>query len=97
MGRLAQNAQQIAAIQEQEPRRDYAVMRCVRAWADLSTCRPIGMTVGPIRVTDIWTWCDRHGLDRDVAEVVIDVIRTLDIERAKQMNAVQEQRRALGK
>lgn len=53
---------------------------CIRAWNDLSTCRPIGMTTGPIPWTAIASWCEWHEdyLDREASMQLIDVIRQLD-------------------
>lgn len=74
---------QLADIYGKEPPADYAIMRCVRAWDDLSTERPVGFSVGAIPVRAIVWWCrDYQGLDRDVTEIVVHVIRTLDNERA---------------
>lgn len=76
---------------------DYAVSRCVSAWGDLSTCRGIGMAAGPIPWTAIVHWCEFHGLDHEATQVVIYVIRTLDIERAEAeqtKRALDEQTRA---
>lgn len=82
MGKLAQTDRQIAAVRDKEPPRDYAVAKCVEAWDDLSTCRPVGMAVGAIPVTAIWALCDRRGYDREVSDVIEHVIRTLDVERS---------------
>ena len=53
---------------------------CLTAWRDLSSCRSIGMVLGPIPWTAIAEWCRWHALEPDVARVVIDVIRRLDNE-----------------
>jgi hypothetical protein len=75
--------QQIDATRANEPPRDYAVGRCISAWNDLSTCRPIGMATGPIPWTAIVAWCEFHQLDRDVAAAVIYVVRSIDLQRAQ--------------
>jgi energy-converting hydrogenase Eha subunit B len=65
------------------PESDYAVMRVKQAWDDLSTCRSIGMVVGPIPYTAIVTWCDVNGLDPEAMRIMTHVIRVLDIDRAE--------------
>lgn len=71
-------------------------MRCVNAWRDLSTCRQIGMEVGPIPIDKIWAWCDRRGLDSEAADAVEHVIRQLDVDRAVAERAAAAQKKALG-
>jgi hypothetical protein len=56
---------------------------CLRAWGDLSTCRPIGMAVGFIPWTAIIEWARFHGLDREATQILVDVIRKLDHDRAE--------------
>lgn len=73
----------IAQIEEAQPPRDYAVAQCVRAWHELGTERQLGFAVGPIPVSKVWAWCDRHGLDGEAEDVLVHVIRTLDNERAR--------------
>lgn len=51
--RVARAEPRIAAIYAAEPEREAAVAVCLRAWADLSTCRGIGMAAGPIPWTAI--------------------------------------------
>jgi hypothetical protein len=66
-------------------------MLCVHAWHELSTCRGIGMAMGPIPWTAIVTWCEFHSdeLDRDAAVQLIHVIRQLDNDRAEREAAKQ--------
>ncbi|HEU4727689.1 MAG TPA: hypothetical protein VFT22_07365 [Kofleriaceae bacterium] len=90
------NQRQTDVILAQEPPRDYAVHRCVQAWSDLSTCRAIGMTVGPVPWTAIVAWCDFHGLDHEATELMIYVIRALDNERAEEAALEARQKAALG-
>jgi hypothetical protein len=59
------------------------VALCLTAWAELSTCRPIGMAVGPIPWTAIIAWARFHGLDREATGVLVTVIRRLDNDRAE--------------
>lgn len=87
----------LAKIAASEPPRDYAVTRCVQAWNDLSTCRPIGMAVGPIPWTSIVTWCEYHGFDREASDVMLYVIRQLDAERAEREAKDAEIARATGR
>lgn len=51
---------------------------CLHAWSDLSTCRSVGMALGPIPWTVIVQWCEWHGLDRDATRIVMAVVRRLD-------------------
>jgi len=46
---------------------DYFYLSC---FYDLSTCRSIGMGVGPIPITVIWDFSDRHGLDEEFVEII---------------------------
>lgn len=95
-GRRVQIEQQITKIRADEPERDFAMQTVLRAWADLSTCRPIGMTVGPIPWTAIVQWAEFHDLDRDAAGILVHVIRQLDIERAESEASKQQKDKALG-
>jgi hypothetical protein len=95
-GVLAQTRARIASILEQRPAFDYAMSRCLDAWADLSTERPIGFAVGAIPVSKIWAWCDRRGMDSESAEVMEHVIRRLDNERAERQAAADDKKKATG-
>jgi hypothetical protein len=65
----------------------------VRAYSELSTCRAIGPNgIGPIPVTVMWQWCDRHGLDRELADHVTTVLRHVDAETLRR--AAQRAREA---
>lgn len=58
---------------------DSAVAMCIDAWADLNTCRPSGMALGPIPFTAILTWAEFPGqLDHDLTMLLLAVIRILD-------------------
>ena len=61
-----------------EPPQDNAMGVVLHAWEDLSTCRPIGMAVGPIPWTAAMEWCDRHDLDEQSARLLWSVIKRLD-------------------
>lgn len=93
---LAQTRVRIASILEQRPALDYAMSRCLEAWGDLSTERPIGFAVGAIPVSKIWAWCDRRGMDYESAEILVHVIRRLDNERAERQAAEDAKKKATG-
>jgi hypothetical protein len=95
-GVLAQTKARIASILEQRPALDYAMSRCLEAWADLSTERPVGFTVGAIPWGRIVAWCSYHDLDREATDVVIHVIRRLDNERAERQAAEDAKKKATG-
>lgn len=53
----------------------------VAAYVEVSTDRcPVGMGIGPVRTSAISEWCDRRGLDHDVAEHLRRVLRVVDAE-----------------
>lgn len=93
---LAQTRARIASILEQRPAFDYAMSRCLEAWGDLSTERPIGFAVGAIPESKIWGWCDRRGMDYESAEILVHVIRRLDNERAERQAAADADKKATG-
>lgn len=78
-------AQALDELHVDEPERDQAIDLCIRAWRELDTCRAIGMAVGPIPVTSIYTWCEFHSheVDRDAAMMITHVILQLDSERSE--------------
>lgn len=51
----------------------------MKSFHDLSTERSVGMSLGPIPWSKIVMYADRVGLDFDVAEAFIDIIRTMDV------------------
>jgi hypothetical protein len=69
------------------------------AFWDLSTCRPMGMTVGPIPWDKIQAYAEFADLNRELAQVFGIVIRRMDIvfmddmreQSEKARNATQEQ------
>jgi hypothetical protein len=95
-GVLAQTRARIASILEQRPTLDYAMSRCLDAWADLSTERTIGFAVGAIPWSRIVDWCEFHELDREATGVVIHVIRRLDVDRAEHAAAEEAKKKATG-
>lgn len=52
----------------------------MRAFWDLSSCRNIGMSTGPIPWNIIVTYGERYGLDEDTLETFIYVMRSMDRE-----------------
>lgn len=73
------------------------MVRCIDAWTDLSTERPIGFAVGAIPWSRIVAWCEFEGLDREATKIMVHVIRRLDIERAESAAADQAKNKATGK
>lgn len=51
---------------------------CLRAWHDLSTCRQVGMSQGPIPFTAMLEWARFYRLDREATLLVWAVVRRLD-------------------
>jgi hypothetical protein len=66
-------------------------MVLVRAYAEVSSCRTIGMGMGPIPITAMWEWCDRQlhglGLEPSVAAHVVRVLRIVDSKMVIRLNA----------
>jgi hypothetical protein len=54
------------------------------------------MAVGSIPWTAIVAWCEYHQLDRDHADAVIYVIRSLDIAQADRQSAERAAQTATG-
>ena len=66
----------------------------IRAFFRLSTCREIGMAVGPIPWSSIVDYADRAGLKGDSAETFTTIMMSLDHayladERARQKTEAQ--------
>jgi hypothetical protein len=57
----------------------------VRAYSELSSCRSIGMSLGPIPWTAMVQWCAYHNLDRGVANHLIRVLRLVDQETLRRV------------
>lgn len=57
-----------------------------RAYSELSTTRGVGMTIGPIPWTAMLEWCRWHGLDRDLTDHVVRVLRLVDAETLRRAN-----------
>lgn len=70
----------------EEPARDVAIDLCIKAWLELDTTRQVGFAgAGSIPWDKIVAWCEFHAheLDHEAAVQLCDVIRQLDIDRAR--------------
>ena len=65
---------------EHEPELLHGDAFYLSAFSELSTCRPFGMSPGPIPWRDIVTFGEYHGLDRGLLDFFVRVIRRMDIE-----------------
>lgn len=63
---------------------DEAVALVLGAWGDLVTCRPIGMSIGPIPWTAMREWCHVEGLDHVASGVLVEALRHVDAYDLKQ-------------
>lgn len=63
----------------------------MKAFYDLSTCRSAGMGIGPIPWNAIIQYAGWYGLDRDVTEAFVDIIREMDSAYIE--HTVEEQKR----
>ncbi len=61
-----------------EPMLDYGTAIILRAYGELSTCRPGGMSLLPIPWTAMLAWVEHHELEDDVANHLIRVLRIVD-------------------
>ena len=66
----------------------------LRAFWDLSTCRSVGMSVGPIPWRDMSEYARVEGLDPDVRAAFIQVLRQLDVKYLDWHRAQEEKKRA---
>lgn len=55
----------------------------LKSFHDLSTERSIGMGLGPIPWSKIVEYADWYGLEPDVIEAFVDIIRTVDVAYLK--------------
>lgn len=55
----------------------------MKSFHDLSTERSIGMGLGPIPWSKIVEYADWYGLEPDVIEAFVDIIRTVDVAYLK--------------
>lgn len=81
----------------EEPEQDAAMAICLSAWRDLSTCRPIGMAVGPVPFTALLEWARFHSLDREATRIVWSVVRRIDADRAEAEASKDRLRSSAGK
>ena len=65
----------------------------LRAFHDLSTCREMGMALGPIPWRDILTYGMFRGLDNELLDHFIQVIREMDAGYLKWENERQKKQR----
>lgn len=49
-----------------------------KAFFELSTCRSIGMDIGPVPYTAISEYANRHGMNNDVFPILLTFIRGMD-------------------
>ena len=76
------------ALLERGPELDAGCMILVRAYAELSTCRPVGMGPAPIPITVMWQWCDRRGVrDPAVVDHFCLVLRLVDAAILRKVEA----------
>ena len=67
-----------------EPSTDWAMAMVLDAWRRLESERPLGFgAVGLIPVLAVIAWAAFRRLDRDLTEMLIDVIQKLDADRAE--------------
>lgn len=76
------NASQLAILNDRPPS-DLGLEQLARAYTRLSTCRSIGMGIGPIWTTAIDDHCDRAGIDGELREWFVDVIMLVDADALK--------------
>lgn len=50
----------------------------IKAFYDLGTCRSNGMSLGPIPWSAMIQYAEWYGLDRDVTEAFVDIVREMD-------------------
>lgn len=65
------------------PGLDAASQLVVDCWADVFSCRSIGMAIGPIPYTAVMWWADRNGCDRDVTDMLWQAIQIVDADYLK--------------
>lgn len=79
------------AILDAVPSQGPAEAIVVACWHDLDSCRPIGMAgAGAIPWTAIMQWADLHGMQREMALVLADAIRILDVQRAERISSERD-------
>lgn len=66
-----------------QPPYDALMSVVVDAWQMLDSTRAIGMAVGPIPVTAVWTYCERKQFDDELTNAITTAINHLDVDRRK--------------
>lgn len=73
------------------PNNNAAIALCVRAWNELDSSRQLGYGhASAIPYAAMLTWAESRGLDRETFDLVKDVVRILDMERAIKLNSEQK-------
>lgn len=67
-------------VLSRQPERDEAMVIVLDAWADLSTCRQMGMGEGRIPWDKAKEWAEDRGLSVEARRVLWAVIQRIDIE-----------------
>lgn len=65
----------------------------MKSFHDLGTERDIGMSLGPIPWSKIVMYADEYGLDPDVKEAFVNIMRTMDVAFMKH-NSDEQKRKA---
>lgn len=68
----------LPAWYEDEPELESSDVFYLKGFHDLSTCRSIGMGMGPIPWRDIIEYAGFYRLDEDITEAFVDIIREMD-------------------
>lgn len=80
------------------PHNNRAAALCIAAWNELYESRSDGFNGrGGIPYEAISLWADRNRLDADLFQLVVDVIRILDIDRGKRIASERAVREAKSK
>lgn len=70
-----------------EPELDLGTQILCRAYSELSTCRSVGFSMGPIPWTAMLAWAEHHNLEREVTDHLINVLRVVDAETLRRAAA----------
>lgn len=68
-----------------EPGEDFYI----KAFNDLNTCRPVGLSQGSIPWRDIHAYAVYNGLEEDIVEPFIEIIRDMDSAFLKRLKLKQ--------
>lgn len=72
-----------------EPELDPGESILHRAYHELSTCRPIGMSLGPIPWLAMLEWASYHELGRTETDLMINILRRVDAETMRRQAETQ--------